>query len=157
MFEYRQADATIQGIEASLEGLATDWLRLGATYSLVDTGNDDTEAPLPQEPAARWLLQAVVEGGALGRLRAPFVGVDVHLVDSQEVSGPDEPFGVATDSYALLDLRAGFELPATGVTWGLDLTVRNLLDESYTDFLYSYKAFAENPGRDVRMVGRLRF
>ncbi len=157
VFEYRQADAIIRGIEASLEGLATRWLRLVATYSLVDSENEDTGDPLPQEPASRWLLRAVVEGGALGRLRSSFVGVDVHLVGSQEVSGPDEPFGVATDGYTLVDLRAGFELPAAGVTWGLDLTIRNLLDESYTDFLYSYKAFAENPGRDVRLVGRLRF
>jgi outer membrane receptor protein involved in Fe transport len=157
VFEYRQADATIEGFEASLEGLATDWLRLGATYSLVDTENRETETPLPQEPAARWLLQVIVEGSSLGRLRSPFAGVDVHLVDSQEVSGPDEPFGVATDGYTLVDLRAGFELPARGLTWGLDLTVRNLLDEAYTDFLYSYKAVAQNPGRDVRLVGRLRF
>jgi len=157
VFEYRQTDATIRGVEASLEGLATRWLRLVATYALVDSENESTGNPLPQEPASRWLLRALVEGDALGGLRSPFVGVDLHLVGSQEVSGPDEPFGVATDSYTLVDLRAGFELPAAGVTWGVDLTVRNLLDESYTDFLYSYKAFAENPGRDVRLVGRLRF
>jgi outer membrane receptor protein involved in Fe transport len=59
--------------------------------------------------------------------------------------------------YALVGLRAGFELPADELTWGLDLTVRNLLDEAYTDFLYSYKNVAQNPGRDVRLVGRLRF
>ncbi len=157
VFEFRQVDATIEGIEASLEGLPADWLRLSATYSLVDTENDETGTPLPQEPAARWLLRASVEGRRLGPLREPFVGIDVHLVNSQEVSGPDEPFGVATDSYELVDLRAGFELPAASVTWGLDLTVRNLFDEAYTDFLYSYKAVALNPGRDVRLVGRLRF
>jgi iron complex outermembrane receptor protein/hemoglobin/transferrin/lactoferrin receptor protein len=157
VFEYRQADATIQGIEASVEGLVTGWLRLGATYSLVDTENDETGRPLPQEPAARWLLRAVVEGASLGPLRSPFVGVDVHLVGSQEVSGPDEPLGVATDGYTLVDLTAGFEVPSGGLVWGLDLTVRNLLDEAYTDFLYSYKNFAQNPGRDVRLVGRLRF
>ena len=157
VFEYRQTDATIQGFEASLEGLATGWLRLGATYSLVDTENQGTKTPLPQEPAARWVLQAIVEGASLGPLRAPFVGVDVQVVGAQEVSGPDEPLGVATDSYTLVDLRAGFELPSGGLTWGLDLTVRNLLDEAYTDFLYSYKNVAQNPSRDVRLVGRLRF
>ncbi len=31
------------------------------------------------------------------------------------------------------------------------------VDEAYTDFLYSYKAVAQNPSRDVRLVGRLRF
>lgn len=78
-------------------------------------------------------------------------------MDSQEISGPDETFGVATDSYSVVDLRAGCEIPVAGLTWSLDLTVRNLLDEAYTDFLYNYKAVALNPGRDVRLVGQLRF
>jgi outer membrane receptor protein involved in Fe transport len=157
VFVYRQADAVIEGIEASLEAAVLDWLHLGVTSTWIDTENRSIGTALPQQPANRWQLHAEAGQRQMGALRNVFVGADVHLVDSQEVSGPDEPFGVATDSYTLVDLRAGFELPAAGVTWGLDLTVRNLFDESYTDFLYSYKAFALNPGRDVRLVGRLRF
>jgi len=157
VFEYRQADATLQGIEASVEASATDWLVVGATYTWIDTENIETGDRLPQQPANRWQLRAAVEGRRLGPMRSPFAGLDVHLVDSQEVSGPDEPFGVGTDSYTLVDLRAGFDVPAGNLTWGLVLTVRNLLDEAYTDFLYSYKAVAQNPSRDVRLVGRLKF
>lgn len=157
VFIYTQADATIQGVEASIESAVTEWLRLGASYAYVDSENEETGLPLPQEPAARWVLRAVVEGSSMGRLRSPFVGVDVHLVGSQEVSGRDEPFGTSTDAYTLVDMSAGFEIAAGSLTWGLDITARNLLDEAYTDFLYSYKAFAQNPGRDVRLVGKLRF
>ncbi|MBK8597907.1 MAG: TonB-dependent receptor [Holophagales bacterium] len=157
VFEHRQADATIEGLEAALEGAVTRWLRLGATYTYVDTENRETGRPMPQEPAARWLLRAIVEGSKLGPFQAPFAGVDVHLVGSQEVSGRDEPLGTPTASYTLVDLRAGFELRLQSLTLGLDLTIRNLLDEAYTDFLYSYKNVAQNPGRDVRLVTRLRF
>jgi len=38
-----------------------------------------------------------------------------------------------------------------------NLSVRNLLDTEYTDFLWTYKAFAPNPGRDVRIVASLAF
>jgi outer membrane receptor protein involved in Fe transport len=35
--------------------------------------------------------------------------------------------------------------------------VRNILDEEYTDFLWSYKPYAPNPGRDVRVTVSWRF
>lgn len=157
IFEYRQADALIEGFEVAIDGAAALWLRLGTTYAWIETENVETGARLPQQPANRWTVRARLEKPFLGPLQLPFVGLEVRFVDSQEVSGPDEPFGVATDRYTIVDLRAGFEVPAGGVTWGVDLTVRNLLDDAYTDFLYSYKAVAQNPSRDVRLVGRLRF
>jgi hypothetical protein len=45
----------------------------------------------------------------------------------------------------------------------VNLTIRNLLDEEYTDFLYPYKGLPYqgapvlNPGRDVRVMARFRF
>jgi len=157
IFDYRQADAVIEGVEVALDGSAGRWLGLGATYAWIETENRETGDRLPQQPANRWTVRARAETPALGPLVAPFVGLEARFVGSQEVSGPDEPFGVATDSYTVVDLRAGFEIGAGDVTWGLDLTVRNLLNEAYTDFLYSYKAVAQNPSRDVRVVGRVRF
>ena len=157
IFDYRQADAMIEGIEAAIDGSAGSWLRLGATYAWIETENQDTGARLPQQPANRLTVRARAESPALGPFQLPYVGLEARFVGSQEVSGPDEPFGVATDSYAVVDLRAGFEVAAADVTWGLDLTIRNLLDEAYTDFLYSYKAVAQNPSRDVRLVGRVKF
>lgn len=157
IFDYRQADATIEGIEVDLEGSLGVWLHLGTTYAWIETENLGTGDRLPQQPANRWTLRAKAETAALGRLHQPYLGVEARIVDSQEVSGPDEPFGTPTDGYVVVDLRAGFEVPSGGLTWGLDLTVRNLFDEAYTDFLYSYKAVAQNPSRDVRLVGRVRF
>ncbi len=157
IFDYRQADATIEGVELAIDVSVGSFLRLGATYAWIKTENLETGAHLPQQPANRWTVHARAEKTVWGSLKESFIGLEARFVGSQEVSGPDEPFGVATESYTVVDLRAGFEVPAGGVTWGLDLTVRNLLNEAYTDFLYSYKAVAQNPSRDVRMVGRVRF
>ncbi len=157
IFEYRQADAVIEGFEVTLDGLLGSGFRLGGTYAWIETENLETGTRLPQQPANRWTVRACAETSALGPLEVPFVGLEARFVDAQDVSGPDEPFGIATDSNTVVDLRAGFEVLAGSVTWGLDLTVRNLLNEAYTDFLYSYKAVAQNPSRDVRLVGRVEF
>ena len=73
------------------------------------------------------------------------------------------PFGAATDSYNLLHLKAGFQVPIAQTILGVNLTIRNLLDEEYTDFLYPYKGLPYqgapvlNPGRDVRLMARYQF
>lgn len=157
VFTYRQGDARVEGLEALIEVAAFPWLRLGATYAVVATESRETRRPLPQEPARRATAWSRFDLGALGPLRSLHADIELVAVGSQDVSGPDEPFGVPTDAYELVNLKAGLELPTGRMTWGLDLSVRNLLDESYTDFLYSYKAVAQNPGRDVRLLGRLRF
>ena len=66
-----------------------------------------------------------------------------------------------TSGWLVLALLAGSFIgtfaPATGEAlgrWGVPLTVtlgvRNLLDETYRDFLDTYKGYALSPGRDVQ-------
>lgn len=157
VFQYQQADAKIDGIEASLEASLGGCAALSVTYAAIESTNEEAGRPLPQEPADRWTVSAECGRDRLGRFRDPYIALDVALVGNQQVSGPDEPFGVATDAYEVVDLRAGLSWAPRDVVWGVDLTIRNLLDSTYTDFLYSYKAFAPNPGRDVRLVARARF
>jgi iron complex outermembrane receptor protein/hemoglobin/transferrin/lactoferrin receptor protein len=157
VYEYRQADAVIKGLEASMEIVITDWFTLSGAYSIVDTFNEALDRPLPQEPAARLLLSTHMKWNHLGPFHDPYIAMDAEFVDDQEISGPDEPFGVATESYSLFALRSGFSIPIGNITCDLNLTMRNLFDTTYTDFLYSYKAFAPNPGRDIRLIASFRF
>lgn len=62
-------------------------------------------------------------------------------------------FGSAsTDSYWLVDLAAGFEFRGFGDRdMRVNVELRNALDEDYRDFLNTYKGYALNPGRDVRL------
>ena len=99
---------------------------------------------------------------SLAALAAPFVELEGVWVAAGVPSGPDEPYfssgNAATDSYDLWHLRAGFQVVADAGVFSADLTVRNLLDEEYTDFLYPYKVFGvPNAGRDVRLLMRFQF
>jgi hypothetical protein len=99
---------------------------------------------------------------------SPFVELESVWVADGVPSGPDEvfsgrPFGAATDSYNVLHLKAGFQVPIAQTVLGLNLVIRNLLDEAYTDFLYPYKGLPYegapvlNAGRDVRLLARFQF
>ena len=168
VFFYRQTDAVIDGLEASVSVVPLEELELGLIYSSVSTENQSTGTQLPQSPPDR--VNVYVRGTTpqLGWLSSPFVELESVWVDQGVPSGPDEvlsgrPFGAATDSYTLLHLKAGFQVPIGQTTMGVNLAIRNLLNEAYTDFLYPYKGLPYNgapvlnAGRDVRLMARYRF
>jgi outer membrane receptor protein involved in Fe transport len=98
-----------------------------------------------------------LETPSLAALKFPYVALVATFVGKGEVSGPDEPLGTPTRRYQVLDLAGGASLEVGRATAELSLAVRNLLDTEYTDFLWSYKPFAANPGRDVRVGACVRF
>jgi outer membrane receptor protein involved in Fe transport len=168
VFFYRQTDAVIDGLEASVSVVPLEQLELGLVYSNVNTKNDSTGTGLPQNPPDRVNVYVRATTPHLGRLTSPFVELESVWVDDGVPSGPDEvlsgrPFGAATDSYILLHLKAGFQVPIGETIFGVNLAVRNLLDEEYTDFLYPYKGLPYrgapvlNVGRDVRLMARYQF
>ena len=157
VFEYRQADALIDGVELQVEGAPLHWLDLGASYARIDSENRTTGTSLPQMPPNRLLLFVRLHADRAGRLAAPYCGAEAEISGVGDVSGPDEPFGTPTDSYTIFNIRTGFTVPVRSGVWGMDLSVRNLLDTEYTDFLYSYKAWAPNPGRNISLSLRFIF
>lgn len=157
VFDYRQDDAVIRGLEVSCEATIASWCHLNGQHAWIDTENKALNRPLPQEPARRTGLSARFSARDFRFLESASAEITVQHVGSQEVSGPDEPFGVATDPYTLWGLGGGCEWSLQRIRMGADLCVHNLLDETYTDFLYSYKAVAVNPGRDIRLTGRVMF
>jgi iron complex outermembrane receptor protein/hemoglobin/transferrin/lactoferrin receptor protein len=156
-FVYRQVDATLDGAEVAVDILPRAWLRLGAAGSLLRTRNRGTGRQLPQTPANRVRASVDLRRAALGSLRELFVALEASLVGDADVSGPDEPLGTPTRAYEVVDLRAGCSVPAGPTTLDVAVSVRNLLDREYTDFLWSYKPFAPNPGRDLRVAVSWRF
>jgi outer membrane receptor protein involved in Fe transport len=157
VFVYRQADATLKGIEATLDVAPRPWLKLGLAWTLLDTRNEDTGRLLPQTPADRLLAIVQVQRPDVGVLRHAFVELDAAFVGEGEVSGPDEPLGTPTSAYEVFDFRTGGTVPLGRTSLDLALVVRNLFNREYRDFLWSYKPFAPNPGRDLRVTASWRF
>ena len=52
-----------------------------------------------------------------------------------------------TNAYTLLDLGFGFAIDR----FRLNVDVRNVTDETYRDFLDTYKAYALSPGRSINV------
>jgi hemoglobin/transferrin/lactoferrin receptor protein len=169
IFAAGQTDAVISGFEATLEASVQPWLQVGGSTALLDgtgdnLGADATDGDLPLLPAntvsgfARWVPSDTE------RLRNSQLEVQVKRASDQDAAGRFEPFSqfdgdfgppfgtASTKAYTVVNveaqttLRLGLGAPVT-----VAVGVNNLLDETYRDFLDTYKGYALSPGRDVQL------
>lgn len=152
--EFAQADATLRGLEGSVEFAATPRLVVGAMGDLV-RGDFVRGGPLPYMPPARI-------GGSVrwdnGRISA---GTELRHAFEQDRVPRDpltrDPAETAAQPFTLLGVNLGYTLIRAGQVHTITLRVDNLLDEEYRDATSRIKDFALNPGRNVALVYKLLF
>ncbi len=153
IFQVVQGDALLSGFEFSGELHPIAQVHLMATAEHVVGDNTTSDVPLPWIPPFRGQLGVRWEPEAFGRIES-HVGMRGEFVAEQTRL---DPFDTATDGYALAHLEAGVQIPAGDRNVDVDLTVRNLFDESYRDFMSRYKTYAEAPGRNVTVRVTAKF
>lgn len=165
-----QNDVRLLGGDISATGQVLSWLQLEGTFEKVDGHNNDTGDELPLMPPTRLKGKLKFMQEKFGAFENPFFSIAINHTANKDAAGPFEPFwqfgnapqfsdfGVAsTDSYTLINLKAGANVRIMDDSWYLELGVENLLDEAYRDFLDTYKGYALNPGRNVQLKLRIPF
>jgi iron complex outermembrane receptor protein len=151
---FSQADATLRGVEGKLEVQVAPHVVVGGMGDMT-RGSLKSGEPLPFMPAARLGGLARWDNGLLsadGEFRHAFAQ---DRVPASVTDG--DPSAIATDSYNLLNLSVGLNLPSAGRQNTLTLRVDNLFDEKYADATSRLKSFAFNPGRNFSLVYKVLF
>jgi iron complex outermembrane recepter protein len=152
--QFSQGDATLKGLEGRVEGEVVRHFVLGAKGDMV-RGSLTNGEPLPFMPAARLGALARWDNG-----RFNFGAEERHAFAQNRVPTAvteDDPSAVATASYDLVNLSAGYTFTTVGRVNSVTLRVDNLLDQKYRDASSRIKNFAYNPGRNVSLVYRVLF
>jgi iron complex outermembrane receptor protein len=149
-YEYAQTNALLRGVEVTGQVEATSWLSLFANANVLHGTDRLTGNALFDMPANRATLSARASGWSSARVTDGFVEIGTTLVAKQTDVPPTTIYKLPTAGYWLLNAQIG----AGSVTIGKlrvepSLSVRNLLDESYRDYLSRYRLFVDEPGRDV--------
>jgi iron complex outermembrane receptor protein/hemoglobin/transferrin/lactoferrin receptor protein len=164
-----QTNAVISGVETSVEVSALPWLQVGGSAALLDGTGDNLgdmgeDGQLPLLPANT--LQGFVR--FVPDLGATFTNTSLEISGKQALdqdaagrfepfsqfdAGFGPPFGTAsTQAYRIMNIEAATTVKSgLGVPLSVSVEVRNVLDETYRDFLDTYKGYALSPGRDVRL------
>jgi len=171
VFVNDQTDARLTGIEGFVRVAVLPWLDLGAGGAALDTSGDDLEdaesgadGSLPLIPANQMEALLRVHRPHLGSLMGPFAEVRVRRVFDKNSAGWFEPFSqydvipfgtASTDAYSVVNLNVGGSLELGRTALDLYFGVENLFDETYRDFLDTYKGYALSPGRNL--IARVGF
>ncbi|MCS3704649.1 TonB-dependent receptor [Salinibacter ruber] len=169
VFEADQTDALIPGVEAKIEASPLPWLQVGGSAAVLDgTGDglgadegDDGELPLlPANTVSGFVRWVPADAGPLTN---PQVELSLKRALDKDAAGRFEsfsqfdegfgpPFGTAsTRAYSVVNVEARTTLAlGLGAPLTVSVGVDNLLDETYRDFLDTYKGYALSPGRDVQ-------
>ncbi len=153
MFNLRQTNASLVGVELAGSAQVLDWLSLDAAGSTLHARNEATGRPLPLMPANRLRTGARVSRRALGPVTNPYAAFTANLAAKQHRVDAGE---TTTAAYAVYDLTLGAETPRLA-SGRLDLGVENLFNTRYRDHLSRYRTYALAPGRNVFVKYSVRF
>jgi len=164
-----QTNATMQGIEFSLDTFVTNTTRLESGFEFIrgrDTTNDRKLTMLPANTLRLALYQNV---GSLGALENSTFSITMKSAASSSVAGSQEPFAQYNDKtkfpfgtantagYTVWGLGYNADMKMGKQKAKLGLKVTNLLNTHYRDFLDTYKGYALAMGRDVSFTISLPF
>jgi len=163
IYDATQGDARLAGFETSAEYHPTRSLHLQGTADYVNGQNTSTDQPLPNMPPFRATYTVRYEGTGPHAFQEPYISVGGQSNAAQTRFDPaerqfyDEAFGGAgyrSTAYTLVNLGAGFAVPAGRGLLRFDLALRNALDKSYADYLSRIKTNAPDPGQGRNLIVR---
>ena len=148
VYHYIQKDARLYGGEFGIHfhPHPWDWLHLESSYETV-TGQQHDGAYLPLIPANKWsnVIRTEFKGSEQFNDLYVSLGLDSYF-EQDNVS----EFESATPGYNLLSLRLGGNLTFKKADIGINISMNNLLDETYVSHLSALKIYnVPNPGRNI--------
>ena len=155
IYNLKQANARIRGLDASLQTEITDWLSLNGGYSMLRGDNLKLNEPLPYMPANHGNIGMRVQRRKMGILHDPYFSVQTDFYAKQDRVAPHEP---TSKAYTLVSLSLGSQMNVGKTPLQCDIMIDNLFDKAYIDHLSRYRDLpALNPGRNIVMKVQIPF
>ncbi|WP_266362035.1 TonB-dependent receptor [Tellurirhabdus rosea] len=157
-FQYTQTDALYAGLDA--DATITIWPKLDLTTRLSYLYVQDLrqQQPLVMIPPNRWDNGLQYDFGKVGRLRNVFVGIGHLWVARQNRVPANSDFVVPPPAYQLWSAKAGATIPISQrQQLEASLTVSNLFNTVYRDYLNRFRYFSDEIGRNVALRVKYSF
>lgn len=147
-FSYRQANAVIRGFDGHFDYQLTPYYGIGVSASVLRGDNRETDEPLIYMPADRFKFFNHFHLPLEGVLDNALMELSTTLVRKQ-TRVPDGELAAPPSGYVLFDLDFSGEINVGSVPVNMSVSVQNLLDTSYRDYLSRYRFFIDDPGRNI--------
>lgn len=150
LMRYRQTNALLYGFDGTVDYRLLDPLRVGATLSIVRGEDVNADVPLIQMPADHLRLNAHADlPDAWGVFTAPYVEAGALLVRCQDRFPKGVDYVDPPPGYTLFDVSAGAAVPLFGRSAVVGVSVENMFNTAYRDYMSRFRYFTDDPGRNV--------
>ncbi len=144
-FAYAQTTARLVGLDGSVTTQLGHGIELSGVLSMVRGQDLDNDEPLLAMPADRLRL------GIRKNWGEAFVGLTGTLVARQNRFPEGVDFAEPPPAYSLLSLEGHRTFFPGGSGLHVTISVDNLLNTSYRDYLSRFRYFIDDPGRTVAL------
>ena len=154
-FKYVQVNARFAGIDFSSGLQVSNRLQLLGKYSTVRAYDRNINSHLEFIPADKFGLDAVFNFESIGKFKKSTLDFGASHTTRQDRILQTQDYAATPAAYTLfsMDLSANVNLFKKSV--GFSLTVQNLTNEVYRDYLNRFRYFADEQGRNFILRTRI--
>lgn len=157
-FRYEQANATFSGLDWSAHWHPVPSVAAGSGFSWLRATNSTTGEPLVFMPANRFRNSLTWFPGKKEQQEEPlFIRLTMENVMKQQRVPANQDFAPAPGGYTLFGTEAGGAFRFGSQLLHIGLSVENLFNTRYRDYLNRLRYFAHQPGRNVSVQVKYTF
>lgn len=157
VYQQQQTDAFLGGIDIGMNQLLTEKLRLDVKGSYLYAQNTSENKPLIFMPANRLSSGLRYTLSSTEVFYNPYLQVGMNHVFEQKRVPLDEDFADAPSAYTLLSISVGSTLSIGKYNLIIGVSVENLTNTVYRDYMNRFRYYADEMGRNVTFNLRLPF
>ncbi|GAA4412805.1 TonB-dependent receptor [Nibrella viscosa] len=157
-FRYTQTDAIYTGVDATVNVKLLSGLNWTTRPSYLYVQDVRQNQPIVMIPPNRWENSLRYELAKAGNFRDAYLSIGNRSVARQNRVSANSDFMAPPPAYSLWNLSAGGLLPLSEhQQLELGVTVTNLFDVTYRDYLNRFRYFADDLGRNLSVRVKWRF
>ena len=150
-FHYKQVDARLVGTDVSASYSPVDGFFISGRASILRATNLTEDDYLVLMPADRFQGSLTYEFHDGKRIVKPYIKGTVAYTRRQNRAPADEDYTAPPPAYTLLGLAGGLQVPVSKGNFGFGLTVDNLANTRYRNYLNRFRYYADEMGRNVQL------
>jgi iron complex outermembrane receptor protein len=156
-YQYVQVNANFTGADAMASYQFNDRFSATGKYSMVRAYNTQSGDHLIYIPADRLtgMLTFHLADGKIFRQTALDFSAS-HVARQSRVRN-DQDFAPAPAGYTLFDAAISTVIPVYGYRWSFSLSVNNLFDTEYRDYLNRFRYYSADLGRNISLRLQIPF
>ncbi|MGY5351236.1 TonB-dependent receptor [Wenyingzhuangia sp. IMCC45533] len=157
VFNYRQTNAEIFGLDLGTSYQINNHLKLGTKYSFLRGNNLSENVPLVNMPANNLFGSIDYQLGKIGKFTNTNLGLNYKYVWRQNHLNDNQDFVPPPKAYQLIGAKIETNLNIGKIKWFYYASATNLLNIRYRDYLNRLRYFADERGRSVVLGLRAKF